>query len=82
MAGMADEEPLRGRLVYSVRYVDAAGRRTVYIEDSRGRRRRIGYVRASEGRWFAERVDGLPVEGTYRTRAAAGDALIAARSLA
>lgn len=40
----------------------------------------IGSVRQTEGRWFAEHADGLPVLGTHPTRADAVDALLVERA--
>lgn len=44
------------------------------------RRRRdgslLGYVRLAEGRWFAEDVRQAPLEGTFRTRCQAVDAVL------
>lgn len=73
---------MTGRLVFGLVFlVDAttraAGtRRRVFLEDDRGRRHTIGYVRHVERRWFAEDADRLPLEGTFRTRQAAGDAIV------
>lgn len=64
-----------------VSWPDENERRTVR---RRGNRRAVlGYVRSAGGpqlhdvRYFAETADGLPIEGTFRTRHEAVDAVIA-----
>lgn len=36
----------------------------------------LGYVRLSEDRWFAESAHQSPIEGTFKTRGTALDALL------
>lgn len=63
---------MNGRLVLG--HPSAGLLSRIFVEQD-GRRVQIGTVREVEGRWFPIDLDGLPVEGTYRTKRAAAEAL-------
>lgn len=66
--------PLTGRTV--IGYPDRNDRSAISVETvATGFRHRIGWVVRRENRYFAEALDGMPIEGTFRTKRAAADAV-------
>lgn len=69
--------PITGRTV--IGYPDRNERSAISVENvATGFRHRVGWVVHRENRYFAETDAGMPIEGTFRTKRAAAEAVRAA----